>query len=224
MTEFLDWLARAVGVTGALVAIVGYMFREKWKQVLQRSLATDLERLKGQLSKESAEHAASLTPQIELIKHDFQQKIEAYKVSLIAQTEALKAQQELRKSLALRYSEIEFERLIALELQLARIGPRTLAAGCIDPSTKTLDQQRQAVEDISELGVVSAQAEMFISQPELMAIIEFRQKLFAFVEQFVGPNKPTPPDQYPLELELQQLAASTHVSVKNRIKALGTLD
>jgi hypothetical protein len=121
MIEILDWLARAGGIIALLLTALGFIFKEKWKQILQRSLAEDLERLKSELSKSQAEHAASLTPQLEQIKHDFQQKLEAYKVSLIAQTESVKAKSELRKSIALKYAENEFEQLMKLELTLSPI-------------------------------------------------------------------------------------------------------
>ena len=115
-------------------------------QLLQRLLAKDIENHKAELSKDlenhkselaksQAEHVASLAPQLEEIKHDFERKMEAYKVTLIAQAEAAKAKAELRKSIALRISEIEFERLVKLEQIMAGLvyavlssRPRTLAS------------------------------------------------------------------------------------------------
>ena len=139
MTDFLDWVARGTGVIAVLLTVLGFMFREKWKQLLQRSLSADLERLKAELTRDNAEHAAKLLPQFEQVKHDFQQKLEAYKVGLIAQAEAAKAQSELRKTIALRFSEVEFERLIALELLLAPIGTDIAAAGSIEIHFKTVE-------------------------------------------------------------------------------------
>jgi hypothetical protein len=51
----------------AVLGVLGFMFREKWKQILQRSLTEGIERQ----------------------RHKLQQELEAYKVSLIAQAEVL---------------------------------------------------------------------------------------------------------------------------------------
>jgi hypothetical protein len=64
-------------------------------------------------------------------KHDLQQKLEAYKVSLIAEAEAAKAKQDLKKSIALRYAEIEFERFVELEHIVAGLSPEVLAYAVI---------------------------------------------------------------------------------------------
>lgn len=71
ITDFLIWLLSTSGPTLAILALLGFLFREKWKQVLTRSLSTELERLKHQLQIEQAEHAAGLKPQLESVKHDF---------------------------------------------------------------------------------------------------------------------------------------------------------
>ena len=78
--DFLKWILTTTGATAVVLGFLGYLFREKWKLILARSLAQDLERLKHELVMAQAEHAASLTPQLEAVKHDFQQKLEAYSV------------------------------------------------------------------------------------------------------------------------------------------------
>jgi hypothetical protein len=176
LINFLEWLARAGGLIAIIGVLLGFMFREKWKQILQRSLAEDLERLKSGLAKSQAEHAASLTPQLEQIKHDFQQKLEAYKVSLIDEAEAAKAKGELKKSIALRYAEIEFERLAALERAASPIAPEVIALACIDLAFKSADQLSQTLEQIRALGKASDEAEMFVSLEDRKQLIEFRQQ------------------------------------------------
>ncbi|CAD5374852.1 conserved hypothetical protein [Rubrivivax sp. A210] len=222
MAEFLDWLARATGVAAVLLALIGYMFREKWKQILQRSLSSDLERLKAELSRENAVHAASLLPQFEQIKHDFQQKLEAYKVGLIAQAEAAKAQSELRKSIALRFSEIEFERLVNLELLVAPIGTDIGAIGDIDPQYKTLEQRTKALADIRALGIATEQAEMFLSLEDRMELTVFRRALLDFTVAHVGIGNPAPGANDELREKIITLASSTHTKLKARIRGLGT--
>lgn len=223
MTEFLDWLARGVGVLAVILSLLGFMFREKWKQLLQRSLSSDLERLKADLSRENAEHAAKLFPQLEQIKHDFQQKLEAYKVSLIAQAEAVKAQSELKKTIALRYSEIEFERLVSLEKLLAPIGSNIAALGSIDPAHKTLEHTNKALSDLNDLRAAADQAELFIPLEDKQEINFFRRALLDYLSAHLGPEKPVPPPDDPLYKKIIEMSASTHSKLKVRIKKLGTL-
>lgn len=222
MTEFLDWVARGTGVIAVLLTVLGFMFREKWKQLLQRSLLSDLERLKAELARDNAEHAAKLLPQFEQVKHDFQQKLEAYKVGLIAQAEAAKAQSELRKSIALRFSEVEFERLIALELLLAPIGTDTAAIGSIEIRFKTPEQVSQTLAKIRALGIAIEQAEMFLSREDRAELAAFRQTLIAYIGAYAGPDKPVCPPDDPLLKQLLKQASSTHSKLKSQIKALGT--
>ncbi|MFC7459623.1 hypothetical protein [Hydrogenophaga defluvii] len=222
IAEFLDWVARGSGVIAILLTALGFMFREKWKQLLQRSLSADLERLKAELARDNAEHAAKLLPQFEQVKHDFQQKLEAYKVGLIAQAEAAKAQSELRKTIALRFSEVEFERLIALELLLAPIGTDIAAIGSIDMSFKTHEQVSDTLAKIRALGAAVEQAEMFLSTEDRKEINTFRATLLEFLNAYAGPNKPVCAPDDPLREQLIDQAASTHGKLKRQIKALGT--
>jgi hypothetical protein len=222
MTDVLDWLARGTGVAAVLLALLGFMFREKWKQLLQRSLSVDLERLKAELARDNAEHAAKLLPQFEQIKHDFQQKLEAYKVGLIAQAEAAKAQNELRKTIALRYSEVEFERLIALELLLAPIGSDIAALALIDVQYKTMEQCSEALKKIQALGSADERAEMFLSTEDRLALRAFRQTLIQHLNSYVGLGKPSPAVNDPLHQQLISQAAATHRKLKRQIQALGT--
>lgn len=223
MIDFLDWVARAGGIITVLVAVLGFLFREKWKQMLQRSLAEDLERLKSELAMSQAEHAASLTPQLEQIKHDFQQKLEAYKVSLIAETEAVKAKGELRKSIALRYAEIEFERLVKLEHVMSPLATDVLALAAVDVQHKTEEHSDQAVEKIQALTRVTEEADMFISRELGIQLLDFRAKVILLIQQHIGHGKPalTLGDQ--LANELMAATSELHGKLKERIKALGSL-
>ena len=223
MIDFLDWVARAGGLITVLVVTLGFIFREKWKQILQRSLAEDLEMLKSELAKSQAEHAASLTPQLEQIKHDFQQKLEAYKVSLIAETEAVKAKGELRKSIALRYAEIEFERLVALEHVMAPITSYLLALASIDLNYKSIEHANQALEKLRALDTATSEAEMFMSSEDRLLIIEFHEQLLAILKEYVGHEKPVLPDNHEARAKLIEIAVRVHNKLKERIGALGKL-
>lgn len=223
MIDFLDWIVRAGGLIAVLVVTLGFIFREKWKQILQRSLAEDLEMLKSELAKSQAEHAASLTPQLEQIKHDFQQKLEAYKVSLIAETEAVKAKGELRKSIALRYVEIEFERLVALEHVMAPITSELLGLASIDVNYKSIEDTNQALEQFRALRTATNEAEMFMSPEDVVLINEFHRQLIDITKKYVGHGKPVFPDNHEAKAKLIGIAARVHNKLKERIGALGKL-
>lgn len=75
-------------------------------------------------------------------KHDLQQKLEAYKVSLIAEAEAAKAKQDFKKSIALRYAEIEFERFVELEHMVAGLSPEVLAYAAMASEHKTNEDHK----------------------------------------------------------------------------------
>ena len=223
MIDFLDWLARASGIVAVLLAAIGYMFREKWKQILQRSLSEDLERLKADLQRSAAEHAASLAPQLEQVKHDFQQKLEAYKVGLIAQAEAAKSESQLRKRIAMRYAEVEFERLVALELDLAAISSEIIPLGGINVQGKTRGQFDLAVSKISQFTTLTTQAGMFLTLEDQEILLSLRTELVNYTGNHVGENKPAPPDLNASMRLISSLAVRCHSSIRSRIKSLGTL-
>lgn len=221
--DFILWMARAGGVVAIILAVVGFLFREKWKQILQRSLANDIEVLRNELAKNQASHAASLVPELERIKHDFQQKLEAYKVSLIAEVEAVKAREELRKSIALRYAEIEFERLVALERVVASIAANILAMASISVGNKSSVNFDDALEQIRALGAATDEAGMFMSSDDVLLMIDFRKQLLNIVTAHVGSNKPSLADDNGDRKNLIDMASSAHNILKKRILALGTL-
>lgn len=223
MIDFLQWLAKAGGIVTIIITLLGFIFKEKWKQILQRSLLEDVERLKDSLVKSQAEHAASLTPQLEQIKHDFQQKLEAYKVSLIAQAEAVKAKGELKKSIAMRYSEIEFERLIVLERIIASIASEIGSFATIDIKHKNLKHVDQSYEKIDQLNTACLEVEMFISLEDHADHLVLRKELLDIISKYVGPNLPSLPNDGPEITSLITAASNAHTKLKNRIKSLGEL-
>ena len=222
MTEFLDWVVRAEGIIAILVAALGFVFREKWKQILKRSLAEDLERLKSELVKSQAEHAASLTPQLEQIKHDFQQKLEAYKVTLIAETEAVKAKSELRKSIALRYVEIEFERLVALEHATAPIASNVFSLATLDPLQKSEEHVVRINAQVQAMVSAYDEACMFLKMEDMQSLLSFRKQVIVVTAQHIGPLKPIINTEDEKKV-LMQSAAQVLIMLRERIHSLGKL-
>lgn len=221
MLDFLDWLAKAGGATASVLIVVGFVFREKWKQILAKSMAHDVERLKADLAKEHADHLAALAPQLEEIKHDFQQKLEAYKVSLIAEAEAAKARSELKKSIALRLAEIEFERLVALESELGPIYPFVLSRVGIAPANKTIEQWQDLQDRLARFDVAADRAEMFMTPEDRLELLNFKGELIDMVGNFGGPGRPAFDRTSTRAAAVVRLAASTHMKLKTRLIELG---
>jgi hypothetical protein len=101
--DAINLLAKIASLVLLAGGIASYFFREKIKQLLNRSLTIEIENLKKELNKELAEQAAQ-----------HQRDLEAYKVTLIAQAEQIKAAQEIKKSLALRIAERKFTAISTL--------------------------------------------------------------------------------------------------------------
>lgn len=220
MLEFFDWLARIGGAISIIVALLGFMFREKWKQVLARSLAADMEHLKAELARQHATHSATLAPLIESAKYEFQEKLEAYKVGLIAETERIKAQNELKKSISLRLAEVEFERLLELEAALAPTYSYILVRAMLSPDERDVQQMSECHERLDRLSIAAKLAEMFLSNDDHMNLLQYIQMTSSIIVNHTGPGKVPFDAQSPAGNQLLLLARKTHESAKAQIKAL----
>ena len=218
--EFLDWLAKAGGIFAVLLAALGFMFREKWKQLLQRSLSEDLERLKSELSKSQAEHAASLAPQLEQIKHDFQQRLEAYKVSLISEAEGARARTELKKSIALRFAEIEFDRLIELEAMIVPMSSGLMGSAALRPESKPMDEVREWMPKLQTFNEATDRVGVLLPADDWRELLALRTLFVEVLRQFVGPGKPVATMQDDLIVKMVNVTRSVQRKLGTRIKAL----
>ena len=223
MYDFLDWLGRAGGIIAIFVGLLGFLFREKWKQLLQRSMSEDLARLNSDLIRKQAEHAASLAPQLAQIEHDFQQKLEAYKVSLIADAEAAKAKSELRKTIALRFADVQFERLVALEKILSPLASDVLSQAGLKQDQKNQEQQNKMFEQLEGFRRASNEAEMFLSVEVAIACARLLSMLKKIVGDHVGFYRPTLSMDDPQGMEVVIGSAALHERLKEQICALGHL-
>lgn len=163
--DFLDYLSRATPIVLILGGLLVFYYREKIKAIIARSLSHELEELKAKLAKDLATHTASM-----------QRELEAYRVGLIAQTERTKAEQDVRKSIALRAAERRFS-CIARLLD-AHIGIDT-AIGALVSSAQAGDRVSIAHfserwnklhERLTEYSSATDAAQLFIS-------IELREKV-----------------------------------------------
>lgn len=172
VSQFLSWLLSTTGPTLGVLALLGYLFREKWKQILTRSMTVELERLKHQLAIEQAQHAASLTPQLESVRHDFQLKLEAYKNSLIAQAEEAKIRGDVKRSIATRYVEIQFERLMAFDKAFSRMSLYLSQTMAYTADLRTAGQRSTVLNYHSEATAAESDCQMYWTPEERMAFID----------------------------------------------------
>lgn len=101
--DVLSFLSMATPIMLALGGMLTFFYREKLKSMFAKSIAFDVEKLKSDLAREAANHSAAL-----------QREHEAYKVSLIAESERIKASQDVRKSIAMKVAELRFTAIAAL--------------------------------------------------------------------------------------------------------------
>ncbi|MEX0179151.1 MULTISPECIES: hypothetical protein [unclassified Stenotrophomonas] len=107
------WAAlQALGGLGVLAAAVAFFFREKIKHSLLESMQMRLEGEKAQLALDHARYSSQLA-----------MDAENHRVSLIAESERLKANQQIKTSLALRLGERRFESICAVHAAVAGIPP-----------------------------------------------------------------------------------------------------
>ena len=165
--DFLDFLTRATPVVLVLGGFLAYYYREKIKSILAKSVAKDVEVLKADLNKQIAEHTSKL-----------QRELEAYKVSLIAEAERIKANQDVRKSLALKVAEQRF--LAISRLYEAHLGIDTSIGALVgtrqsqDPTdlARYLERKRDLNNRLIKYTEASDGAVLFASQ-------ELRTKVMA---------------------------------------------
>jgi hypothetical protein len=145
------------------------------------------------------------------------------KVTLIAEAEAAKAEQELRKSIALRYAEIEFERLVELEQIITPLTFKVLTYAKCDPGSKTNEQLARVLEKSDELSRAVERAGIFITLQDERKFLEHRKLLQGVISLDIGPNQPILTDN---DQEIDNLLKSNialNNIVRKRIKQLGKL-
>jgi hypothetical protein len=221
--EILDWLARAGGIIALLLATLGFMFKEKWKQLLQRSLAEDLERLKSELSKSQAEHAASLMPQLEQMKHDFQQRLEAYKVSLISEAEGAKARADLKKSIALRFAEIEFDRLIELEALVIPMASGLMGSAGLRPESKSTDDVHEWMPKLQDFNEATDRVGVLLPADDWQELLALRTIFVEVLQRYIGSGKPKGTIQDELIVRMMKVTRSVQGKLGSRIKGLAQM-
>jgi hypothetical protein len=197
---FGQWILETTVPPIVVVGLLGFAFREKWKQILSKSLQTDLDRQ----------------------RHDFARDLEAYKVSLIAQAEAMKLKADVQKSITNKYLERKFDRLLTLEADISKAGMAMSGFLAYPPIARTANQLGEAIALLNTLTDASAQAEMFLEPVEQQAVLNLRKKMADLLD-FVGPNREVFGGATPVGIELMQLRIAAERSVRDKVHALAAL-
>lgn len=121
-----------------------------------------------------------LNKDLEATKAGYQQELEAYKVSLISQVEKTKAEQDIRKAMALKAADMQFSAMERLSSTSSEIHGQVIAfvlfAGSYSSEryeSEWLAKRKGCVD----LGSAMAMAGLFISQPEKVVLSDFLQAL-----------------------------------------------
>lgn len=114
MDSFMGFASEVIAsgvISAALLSIAAFLGKSKIVHLLNK----DFERMKNDLQKE-----------LEKLKSDNQIALEAYKVSLISEAERKKAEQNVRTSVAIKFSEHQFNAVNAINVAYADIGQQAL--------------------------------------------------------------------------------------------------
>lgn len=104
------WFSVAIGVLLPVTGLVAFFLREKIKQRFARSVALELEKERAELARDQAKYSSEL-----------QREMEAYKVSLIAEGERIKAQQHVKTAVALRIAERKYAALSDINKEMSSL-------------------------------------------------------------------------------------------------------
>ncbi len=160
----------AIGLApSALLAVLGFIFRERLKHAL----------------------AKSLNAQTEQLKLEAQREIEAYKVTLIASVERQKAQAELIKAIAIKHATLEYEALVLLHARLAEVPTEVLSVTQRAPPGGRTEEQR--IQDCSALlkklqllFEAAEGAHLFTTPQQNLAALDLRDELLRLVNNHLN--------------------------------------
>jgi len=163
-----------------------------------------------------------LSKDLEAIKASHQRELEAYKVSLIAAVERTKAEQDLKKSSALKIVEMKFAAFSALHA--ASVG------GCADVvSTAKMNSDFKSAEEYARLrGVVQALRQAsysvrpFLGHDEIQVLTNYRSSFVKVLAHCLPDTSPMV-DQQDLIDELIALESQVDTLIRSAISQMQTL-
>lgn len=189
---FLDYASKATPVVVAAAALLGFYYREKLKAILAKSLSVDIESLRHQFAKDLAEHTSKL-----------QRDIESYKVSLIAESERVKALQDVKKAVALKAAERRFNaisKLLDAHLGIdTEIGVFSKWNRSNDPENmlEFLKAREVLFDRLSEYGTSFRQAQLFLTHDLRGKVLAVRGAALEVVNLRETADSPPTPQNHP---------------------------
>lgn len=178
LSSLLRWALNMLGesvVVGALLTGAAFLFRSQITQFLNK----DIERL----------------------KHQHQLQLEAYKVSLIAEVEKTKAQQDIKKQAALKVIEKKFNAFNNLhEASLGNAVDFSVAAGITDP-VQNLKARQECLARAEKLRSAIHSAEIFLELEEKRTLLELQSAMASFLPKIAAAAKNAPVSEADLNAE-----------------------
>ncbi|MBC7601337.1 MAG: hypothetical protein H7255_01585 [Ramlibacter sp.] len=123
-----------------------------------------------------------LNKDLERTKAVYQRELEAYKVSLIADSERVKALQDLRKSGALRIVEKKFSAIDAMHRASAGAASEIIAIAMTPTQNKVGAHFEQARARIAAINTASVQLQVFCKPEQSLAMAHYHVVLSEFLD------------------------------------------
>lgn len=160
---FLATVVASSTGSAALLAIAAYFGRSQ----ISHWLSKDLERLKSQYARE----------------------LEAYKVSLIAETEKIKATQEVKKQAALLHLQQKYAALMALQSATAGLVIDLAAKASATPHHKNSEDTGAYLDRISRAYAAVTGAHMYLTPEERAVCADYQMSLSGYLDH-IAVNAP----------------------------------
>lgn len=157
----MDWIISIVGtaaLTGTLLSAAAWLGRTQISQWLTRDL--------------------------ELLRHRHAREMEAYRVSLIAETERTKAEQDVAKAGALRIIDKRYDALHELHITSLSLAGEAIYCASLEPSNQyRLPLFTAANKKVSDFVSASNRVGIFLSVEDRQGLVEYREALVCLMQR-----------------------------------------
>jgi hypothetical protein len=165
------------GLSAVLLAIAAVL----GKSQLAHWLNKDIEAIKAKHQQDLAEKQAQ-----------YQRELEVYRMSLIAQVEAIKAGQDVRKTMALRVAEKRFEAIFGIHKLLNGVSVDLLALMKLSLHPQHHEDIDQISGRVADLKSSIGHAVPFFDTSELVALYDLLDQLYVLLPLARESNMPIP--------------------------------
>ncbi|MEJ1167866.1 hypothetical protein [Variovorax sp. CCNWLW235] len=164
-----------------------------------------------------------LNKDLEAAKAQHQRDLEAYKVSLIAATERSKAEQELKKTGALRVIDMKFSAYTALYKATLGLYADVMSEAESASSEKTLDECTRLRARAETLKEAVFGASVFLDADQYRLLGNYRS-LVAKAILHCLPGKEPPDDDYALDIEFRDAEIKVDDMIRELVENMQSLD